>query len=490
MKDSSALDQQLERVPEVDRSKIHNALNVACGYLPYLSGLATIVDIRVDSRVETACVFPSGRILISPEFLDAMNIKELAFILAHELLHLEWKTHERQGKNNDGVLVNIAHDFLINDLLSNVFGSYEVNKYDERLLIKYQPPMGGLNWSHYRSDFKDKFPNRPWKPVSNYSLEELVVLLKPLQNKIRSCWNNLHSHPATLGDLLAEAGITSQTQEKVRSKENGATPNFEDLLQRGMDVLPKEAELELFPDANPVTVQQNMCNVREVVIRSYAVQVIQKELDKATIFAMRGREAGREISEYQLLRGVYRTPWEVALQRWFDAIAPGQRSWTRPSRRGAFRTDVVLPGRAREGWILHIVLDTSGSMDSELSSTLGAIDHFCQGAGVEVVHILQCDVEVTSDEFVELGDLEHFQGNGFGGSDMSPAMLVLAQDPDVEAVLVITDGYIDYPTNPMPYETLWCITGDAPQDFLYGTVINITPKQESCSQNDTDRRVN
>ncbi len=459
MKNSSALDKQLKRVPEADRSKIHNALNVACGYLPHLSGLAAIVDIRVDSRVETACIFPSGRMLISPEFLDAMNVKELAFILAHELLHLEWKTHERQGKSKDGSLINIAHDFLINELLSNVFGSFEVTMFGETRYVKYRPPMGGLDWSRYRSDFEEKFPNIKWKPVSEYSLEELVVLLKPLQDKLFSCWNVFETlpekvsrpaHPATLGDLLAEAGITTRTTEKDRSEENSGVPKLEDILRRGVDVLPEDAEFELFPDANPVTVQQNMCNVREVVVRSYAEQAIQKELDKATIFATHGREAGGEISEYQLLRGAYRTPWEAALQRWFDAIAPRQRSWARPSRRGAFRTDVVLPGRAREGWILHIVLDTSGSMDSELSSALGAIDHFCQGAGVEVVHILQCDVEVTSDEFVELGDLEHFQGKGFGYSDMSPAMLALAEDPDVEAVLVITDGYIIYPAIPCP----------------------------------------
>ena len=48
------------------------------------------------------------------------------------------------------------------------------------------------------------------------------------------------------------------------------------------------------------------------------------------------------------LRGLYRTPWEMALQRWLDTVAPGDRSYLRPSRRRAKQSNVVLPGRRRE----------------------------------------------------------------------------------------------------------------------------------------------
>lgn len=41
---------------------------------------------------------------------------------------------------------------------------------------------------------------------------------------------------------------------------------------------------------------------------------------------------------------------------------------------------------------------------------------------------------------------------------MSPAMWHLARDPEVEAAIVLTDGDIDYPNRPMPYEVLWVLT--------------------------------
>src|SRR3989442_11988745 len=106
-----------------------------------------------------------------------------------------------------------------------------------------------------------------------------------------------------------------------------------------------------------------------------------------------------------------------------ESAMPADRSYARASRRGADRTDVALPGRKREGWTLHIVLDTSGSMSSEFPRILGAIASFCEGVNVEEVHILQCDVDVTRDELISPQALSSFTVAGFGGSDMSPGLV-------------------------------------------------------------------
>src|SRR5262249_13594273 len=139
------------------------------------------------------------------------------------------------------------------------------------------------------------------------------------------------------------------------------------------------------------------------------------------------------------LRGRYRPPWELALQRWLESVAPGERTYARPSRRGADRTDVVLPGRKREGWTLHIVLDTSGSMVEELPRALGAIADFCEALGVEQIRLIQCDTAVGRDEVLAPAEVSRWQVTGFGGSDLRPAMLRLAEDTEVAAAVVLTD---------------------------------------------------
>ena len=92
---------------------------------------------------------------------------------------------------------------------------------------------------------------------------------------------------------------------------------------------------------------------------------------------------------------------------------------------------------------------------STSSPALGAIAIFCEASNVSDVRLVQCDQVVTSDRWIEPEQLAEFEISGFGYSDMSPAILHLAADPEVESVLVLTDGYIDYPEEPPPYRVLW-----------------------------------
>jgi predicted metal-dependent peptidase len=164
----------------------------------------------------------------------------------------------------------------------------------------------------------------------------------------------------------------------------------------------------------------------------------------------------------------------MALQRWLESVAPGPRTFARPSRRGAERTDVVLPGRRREGWILNVVLDTSGSMTDEIPRALGAIADFCDAVAVDQIRLIQCDTAVTADRFLTPDELARHEITGYGGSDLSPALRFLADDARVEAVIVLTDGDIEYPPEAMPYSVLWVLPAlAAPAGFdpPYGAVI-------------------
>ena len=69
----------------------------------------------------------------------------------------------------------------------------------------------------------------------------------------------------------------------------------------------------------------------------------------AALGLMRGRGIGSGSGQQNVraLRGIYRTPWQVAIQRWLEGVSPGERTFTRASRRGADREDIVLPGRRR-----------------------------------------------------------------------------------------------------------------------------------------------
>jgi predicted metal-dependent peptidase len=234
----------------------------------------------------------------------------------------------------------------------------------------------------------------------------------------------------------------------------------------GGDVLADELERELYPDeaAEQAAKAEKM---KELAAKALA-------LAKA-MGAMKGRgvEGGGTTQVVEALRGVYRTPWESMLQRWLESVAPGERTFARPSRRSVERDDIVLPGRRREGWLLNVVLDTSASMADEIPRALGALADFCDAVGVDQVRIVQCDTAVSADDFVAPEALAHYEVTGYGGSDLSPALLHLAADPHTRAVVVVTDGDVVYPAETMPYSLLWLLPANGSPSFRppYGRVL-------------------
>jgi predicted metal-dependent peptidase len=259
------------------------------------------------------------------------------------------------------------------------------------------------------------------------------------------------------------------------SDEENQNLEDEDVLREWYDdVLSIELEREWFPNTDPRELESACRQIRETAAKSVSLGLLKEEMEK--LFEGRGSSPGRSVVMSSVLRGYYHTPWELALQRWMEAVTPGVRSYVRPSRRGADRKDVILPGRKREGWTLHIILDTSGSMSSEFNRVLGSIASFCESVNVDLIHVLQCDVEVTKDDLVTPEELQSFAIAGLGGSDMSKAMLKLAEDPEVEAVVILTDGYIGYPKQPMPYAVLWVLTKPN-RSFSpsYGEVLQLAP---------------
>lgn len=400
--------------PELLEAK--NALRLVCATVPHLSGLAASVRLHVDSRIETAGVFASGRVVVNPGFLREVGRMGAAFVLAHELMHLALDSHTR-SEGTSPELFNYAHDYIINDMLHEEMGC--------------PVPGGGLFQSGARL----------------LSVEKILAnIQKDPKNAPERCW----SRGRGLGRPQSDLG--KALQDALKEAGHDWKP-----LEHPEDVLSDALEREWFPDTTPQQQEQRRKSIRSVAAKAASLGVLMDRLDK-----LHGKsdtaivEAAPSALEVSLQR-CYRPPWEVGLQRWIEAIAPGPRTFSRPSRRGTDDPDMVLPGRKREGWTLHIVLDTSGSMESDLPVALGAIAAFCESINIEQIHILQCDTEVTADEFVDPMKLSRYRIHGMGGSDMSPAMLHLAKDSQVEAVVVLTDGYIDFPPERLPYEVLWVI---------------------------------
>jgi predicted metal-dependent peptidase len=403
--------------------RIQRGLKLLTVPLPYLAGLAAKVRVSLDDRVPTMGVFASGRLVANPAFAEKLNDNDLIFVLAHELLHLALRTHDR-ARGSQHLEFNYAHDYIINDILRTELGVSNV-------------PAGGLD-----------MPG-----ASKRSAEEIVLEMRRNAPLMPSKTAVFGGQETTIGRMFGPGG-------KGQSGGDGG----EDAAG---DVLDAQREKSMFPD--------------DVAAQAEQVEAIKEAASSGLALAravgamrgMRGEDPGAVSQVVNALRGLYRTPWEVILQRWMESVAPGERTFIRASRRGADRSDIVLPGRRREGWMLNVIVDTSGSMTDEIPRALGAIADFCDAVGMDQIRLLQCDVTVTGDELLSPSQLAEYSVTGYGGSDLTPAMQLLAADPQVTAVAIITDGDVQFPPDAMPYAVLWVLPPGRSAAFnpSYGRVV-------------------
>ncbi len=427
-------------------ARVERGLRMITVPFPYLAGLAAAARVTLDDRVPTMGVFASGRMVVNPRFAAKLNDNDMLFVLAHEMLHLALRTHDR-ARGSGRLEFNYAHDYIINDILRAELGLQRI-------------PANGLDMPGARERSAEEIVLEMRK---NQQMQSKTQVFDGQSTTVRRMFGAGSGQP----DPNRQGGANGKSD---KSKQRGAGSESAQSGQHGEepgDVLGADREKEMFPD--DVAEQQAQAEkMKEAAAKGLA---LAKAIGK--LKGMRGDDQGTATQVVTALRGLYRTPWEMALQRWLESVAPGERTFTRASRRGADRDDVVLPGRRREGWILNIVLDTSGSMTEEIPRALGAIADFCDAVAVDQVRLLQCDVTVTGDEVLSPMELAQQRISGYGGSDLSPAMLRLADDPQVRAAVIVTDGDIAFPPQEMPYDVLWVLPGNAALNFRppYGKVI-------------------
>ncbi|MCP4562060.1 MAG: hypothetical protein GY873_11880 [Bosea sp.] len=395
-----SLGPDLSAADRATHARIMRGLRLVTVPFPHLAGLAAAVRVEIDERVPTMGVFASGRLLANPAFTARLSADDLVFVLAHELLHLALRTHDR-ARGSAALEFNYAHDYIINDMLRHALGTTTI-------------PAGGLDMQGARER----------------SAEDIVLEMRRTGSYMSSRTQVWEGQTVTVEQVLGAA----------RQAPAGAMG----------DALNAQRERELFPEGSADQAERARA-VRDLAARG---MVLAKAMG-----ALRGRGdcPGGQQQKVLAQRGFFHTPWHIALQAWLEGAAPGERTYTRASRRGHDRSDVVMPGRKRHSWMLNVILDTSASMGDDIPKALGAIADFCDAAGVDEIRVVQCDTVVTADEVLSPAALADYQISGYGGSDLTPALEALSDDPRVSSAIVVTDGDITYPNEAVPYAVLWAL---------------------------------
>jgi len=413
-------------------ARIRRALRLVTVPFPYLAGLAASARVALDERIPTMGVFASGRMVANAAFVARLNDTDLRFVVAHELLHLALRTHQR-AVGSDRLQFNVAHDYIINDLLRAELGLVHI-------------PAGGLDLPGAR-------------------LRSAEEILMELRRRAREQQEG--------GGAAARTRLWAPGDPDAGDSPSGGAGEPED-----GDVLADSVERDWFGEDREA--QRERQRAAEEAARRGAELARALGRLPGALAARMGLSAGGLSAEVEARRGAWRAPARLALQRGLEATVMGARTFERASRRAGASPDAVLPGRRRDSRLLNLVLDTSGSMTEALPAALGAIADACDALGIDTVRLVQCDAQVTRDDLIDPRALVRQRIDGFGGSDLSPALQRLADDPTVHAVVALTDGDVRVPADAPPFDLLWLLPPRANPASRppYGRVLHLTTPED------------
>ncbi len=462
-------------------NKIELALENVISWFPHIGGMAAAVDLRLDERVATASITPTGKILISPKFVAELGQAGLTFVLAHELYHALYRAAERikQTSPMQHRFANMAHDCLINEMLRKVYAVHG----EEELI-----PKGTLFWEQFKAQYQP-WMDRQWKPVTEYSFEELVQELVYLDKNSnqkqgeKSCQSDLPEILTSEQERQMFPEMSEETQEALEksfSEKVGETRKF-------FPEIEKQKPSESNKKADGTKLQQKAKEKPENEASDLLSNLKQEEFRTQMRQMVKGMgRSGSNVSGMRIKAADTKYPLELedALQSMEDEYAFRKRTYYKMSRRDSGNSGLIFKGSQKENDItLNIIIDTGGSMYLEdlFSKLLGIIESLALSKNIESARILQCDTAVTSDETIAMSELHNYQVRGGGGSDLSPAMLKLAKDPSVKSVIILTDGFIYYPdASQIPYNVWWGLTMESgslfevPFQAPYGRKLNLT----------------
>ena len=309
--------------------------------------------------------------------------------------------------------------------------------------------------------------------IGRWSTEQLVgVLYHELWHLLNAHAERLRAWPAHIANLGGDLAINSIVQREglclpedgVLPEQFGFPPNLTaeeycERLQQQADSLPAESgggllvahhgscahgrteAWELPAEGSSVSAVSEA--YAELIRRETALQIVEYAKSQGTVPDEIVRWAKQKLKPQVDWRRELRAAVQGALA-WTMGLE--DYSYTRPNRRQSALPQVVLPSLRKPLPRVAVVVDTSGSMgEGELAQALAEIGAVLRQ--VREVTVLSVDAAVH--EVRRVFRAEQVQLVGGGGTDMGVGIAAAQRlRPPPQVLVVVTDGYTDWPQNP------------------------------------------
>lgn len=343
-----------------------------------------------------ACVHDDRNIVfINPTFFEksCVNRKQRAFLLRHELDHIFFMHQERCIQNHyDHQIFNEATDFYINLETSGVYLDNDGHRRVAKRYVDYfeMPACGGLYDEKYLGMGADAI------------YEDLIKNPNPQQKKSSGGGTGQGQGTGAMGEgmfdiFFGNGGSTHQKQRNVQSAHAAVA-----FAEQSNSIGDNEGNL-----------------VRRI-----------RDLAKPTVV------------------------WTDRLTALIQSSIKYRPTYNRLSRRSNTSGDgVVFPSYTGNKISVVFGFDSSGSMGrDDYAKVAGEVKGILEQFDSWKLNLVCCDMKVTELGVYSSEDLDDFEtlnleANGLGGTEMGGiarhAQDVIDLGEDIDACIVITDGYID-----------------------------------------------
>jgi predicted metal-dependent peptidase len=419
--------------------------------VPFFGYLAMQMSPRIakpEDNVPTAGIAPDGTVSLNPEWCGQLTDKELAGVLAHEVMHPALHFWARKGTRHL-LLFNIAHDLSYNFLIEEM-AQGEIHLPEGVLL---DPKFHGMSAEEIYNYLQKGDKGTPGKTkIKTKGGGSITIDVNGAGKCDGSCQPGGSGPPCDgscggmgegekYGDCRPDLSDTKDGQKSCRG-DRAAGKRIEN-----------EWKLNLAAAAQQHEARSKTQGTLPSQLKRFIDELLYPKLD-----------------------------WIEQLRRWSGEN--GRRedyTFARPNRRSE-SLGVYLPSMNGGGFAdITVLVDTSGSISqSQIKRFLGEISGICEEMGSEI-RVMIIDAALHDDFSIEEASEIFEKLVGGGGSDFNPAFDRLEEEGYDGAVVAFTDGYIAVPRN-MPVNLkgcLWLTEEDDkdPTDGGWGDHITI-PKEE------------
>ena len=388
---------------------------------PFLGALALRLPmVAADSKWCQTTATDARSFYYNPDYIDALSLEQTQFVLAHEALHCAL-SHFARRQHRVKSRWDVACDHAINPLL---------------IKDGLKPPPGAL----VLDSFEGMTAEEIYPCIAENNTDQTMD-----QHIYDGEGNDPQSSGLQQGDEERDGGQGQRPHEQDETKSGGSSEDSQQIRQDSQGGAPQP---------RPLTAGE--CEALAAQWQQRLAGAAQQAQQAGKLGGLLARMVG------DLLQP--KLPWRMLLARYMTQIARDDYSYMRPSRREG---QMILPSLRSEQADIVVVLDTSGSVNSEELNEFLAEVNTLKGQLRARVTLHACDTALAEggpwvfEPWEEFKLPREFQGGG--GTDFRPVFeWVERQGRAPDLLLYFTDAEGDFPQSEPAYPVIWLVKGKAP----------------------------